>query len=177
MLPQILLFLLLNSSEYMTLISTLKYHPKIINSKISSSRTVKNCIAKKAQPFQALSTLFPIFMYTGHTVNNHLISLKSSQKGSLLHQLSGEKQNYCSLSLIQLHLFLLQKSSFAPINDLKVVRTVKKLNVFLYLLNGARYKKNSNTFKYQRMRTFSNVKIKNLKMCTVKKICKPIFSP
>ena len=105
-LPQILLFLLLNSSEYtLTLISTLKYHPKIINSRISSSRTVKNCIAKKAQPFQALSTLFPIFMNTGHTVNNYLISLKSSQKGSLLHQLSGEKQNYCSLSLIQLHLF------------------------------------------------------------------------
>ena len=39
-------------------------------------------------------------------------------------------------------------------------------------MNGASYKKNSNTFKFQRMRTFSTVrikKIKKFKMCTVKK--------
>ena len=49
--------------------------------------------------------LFQKILYTSHTVNNHPISLKSSRQGSLLHQLSGEK-NRTSLSFIQLMLHL-----------------------------------------------------------------------
>ena len=41
---------------------------------------------------------------------------------------------------------------------------VKNWNLFFkYLLNGARYQQNSNTFKFQRMGTFSTVKIKKIK--------------